>query len=94
MRPRLWPRNPAIFVALSIAGIATQFTRRFAVHTGWMHCRLPVSGAVTQKIIDVLAVFTALRATFPSKAIYDLKAAVTCGKWRKDRPGKGPVASP
>jgi len=32
----------------------------------------PVSGAITQEVIDVLAVFNALRADFPSKVIQDL----------------------
>lgn len=32
----------------------------------------PVSGAVAQEIIDVLAVFNALRAAFPPKVIHDL----------------------
>ena len=32
----------------------------------------PVSGAITQEIIDVLAVLNALRAAFPPKVIHDL----------------------
>lgn len=32
----------------------------------------PVSGAITQKVIDVLAVLNALRAAFPPKVIHDL----------------------
>jgi cation transport ATPase len=32
----------------------------------------PVTGAVTQEIIDVLAVLNALRAAFPPKVISDL----------------------
>jgi cation transport ATPase len=32
----------------------------------------PVAGAITQKIIDVLAVLNALRAAFPAKVIHDL----------------------
>jgi cation transport ATPase len=32
----------------------------------------PVSGAIAQEIIDVLAVLNALRAAFPPKLIHDL----------------------
>jgi cation transport ATPase len=32
----------------------------------------PVSGAIAQEIIDVLAVLNALRAAFPPKVIHDL----------------------
>jgi cation transport ATPase len=32
----------------------------------------PVSGAITQEVIDVLAVLNALRAAFPPKVISDL----------------------
>jgi cation transport ATPase len=32
----------------------------------------PVSGAITQEVIDVLAVLNALRAAFPPKVIHDL----------------------
>jgi cation transport ATPase len=32
----------------------------------------PVGGAITQEIIDVLAVLNALRAAFPPKVIHDL----------------------
>jgi len=32
----------------------------------------PVSGAITQEIIDVLAVLNALRAALPPKVIHDL----------------------
>jgi cation transport ATPase len=32
----------------------------------------PVAGAITQEIIDVLAVLNALRAAFPPKIIHDL----------------------
>jgi heavy metal translocating P-type ATPase len=49
-------------MALSVIGMA------FAA-TGWLS---PVSGAITQEIIDVLAVLNALRAAFPPKVIHDL----------------------
>jgi cation transport ATPase len=32
----------------------------------------PVAGAITQEVIDVLAVLNALRAAFPPKVIHDL----------------------
>jgi cation transport ATPase len=32
----------------------------------------PVSGAVTQEVIDVLAILNALRAAVPPKVIFDL----------------------
>ena len=32
----------------------------------------PVSGAIAQEVIDVLAVLNALRAAFPPKVIHDL----------------------
>jgi cation transport ATPase len=32
----------------------------------------PVSGAIIQEVIDVLAVLNALRAAFPPKVIHDL----------------------
>ncbi len=49
-------------MALSVIGMI------FAV-TGHLS---PVSGAITQEIIDVLAVLNALRAAFPPKVIHDL----------------------
>src|ERR1700737_3019558 len=36
----------------------------------------PVSGAVSQEVIDVLAVLNALRAAFPPRGIHDLKTVV------------------
>ena len=49
-------------MALSVVGMA------FAA-TGYLS---PVSGAIAQEIIDVLAILNALRAAFPSKVIHDL----------------------
>jgi cation transport ATPase len=49
-------------MALSLIGMA------FAA-TGHLP---PISGAIAQEIIDVLAVLNALRAAFPPKVIHDL----------------------
>ncbi len=49
-------------MALSVIGMA------FAV-TGHL---TPVAGAVTQEVIDVLAVLNALRAALPPRVIHDL----------------------
>jgi cation transport ATPase len=49
-------------MALSVVGMAFAATG----HLG------PVSGAIAQEIIDVLAVLNALRAAFPPKVIHDL----------------------
>ena len=49
-------------MALSVVGMAFAATGHLS----------PVSGAITQEIIDVLAVLNALRAAFPPKVIHDL----------------------
>lgn len=49
-------------MALSVIGMAFAATGHLS----------PVSGAITQEIIDVLAVLNALRAAFPPKVIHDL----------------------
>ncbi len=49
-------------MALSLIGMGFAFTGHLS----------PVSGAVLQEIIDVLAVLNALRAAFPPKVIHDL----------------------
>jgi len=49
-------------MAISILGMA------FAA-TGYLS---PVSGAIAQEVIDVLAVLNALRAAFPPEVIHDL----------------------
>ena len=49
-------------MALSVIGMA------FAA-TGYL---TPVSGAITQEVIDTLAVLNALRAAFPPNVIHDL----------------------
>ena len=38
---------------------------------------VPVAGAITQEIIDVLAVLNALRAAFPPKVISDIAEDLT-----------------
>jgi len=53
----LWQRKSAVIAALSLVG------------TGHLS---PVSGAITQEVIDVLAVLNALRAAFPPRVIHDL----------------------
>ncbi len=49
-------------MALSLMGMAFAATGHLS----------PVSGAITQEVIDVLAVLNALRAAFPPKVIHDL----------------------
>jgi P-type E1-E2 ATPase len=49
-------------MALSIVGMAFAATGHLS----------PVSGAITQEVIDVMAVLNALRAAFPPKVIHDL----------------------
>ncbi|MBI4886688.1 MAG: heavy metal translocating P-type ATPase [Acidobacteria bacterium] len=49
-------------MALSVAGMAFAATGHLS----------PVSGAITQEVIDVLAVLNALRAAFPPAVIHDL----------------------
>ena len=49
-------------MALSLIGMAFAATGHLS----------PVSGAITQEVIDVLAVLNALRAAFPPKTIHDL----------------------
>jgi P-type E1-E2 ATPase len=49
-------------MALSVIGMAFAATGHLT----------PVAGAITQEVIDVLAVLNALRAAFPPKVIHDL----------------------
>ena len=49
-------------MALSVIGMIVAATGHLS----------PVSGAITQEVIDVLAVLNALRAAFPPKVIHDL----------------------
>jgi cation transport ATPase len=51
-------------MALSVVGMAIATTGHLS----------PVSGAITQEVIDVLAVLNALRAAFPPQSIQDMEA--------------------
>jgi heavy metal translocating P-type ATPase len=59
------------FIALqsAIGGMALSVIGMGFAATGHLS---PVSGAITQEVIDVLAVLNALRAAFPPKVIHDL----------------------
>jgi heavy metal translocating P-type ATPase len=59
------------FIALesAVGGMALSVVGMVFAATGHLS---PVSGAITQEIIDVLAVLNALRAAFPPKVIHDL----------------------
>ena len=59
------------FIALqsAVGGMALSVIGMGFAATGHLS---PVSGAITQEVIDVLAVLNALRAAFPSKVIHDL----------------------
>ena len=60
-------RNIALQSA--VGGMALSVTGMIFAATGHLS---PVSGAITQEIIDVLAVLNALRAAFPPKVTHDL----------------------
>ncbi len=59
------------FIALqsAVGGMACSIIGMIFAATGHLS---PVSGAVTQEVIDVLAVLNALRAAYPPKVIHDL----------------------
>jgi P-type E1-E2 ATPase len=59
------------FIALqsAVGGMALSVVGMGFAATGHLS---PVSGAITQEVIDVLAVLNALRAAFPPKVIHDL----------------------
>jgi heavy metal translocating P-type ATPase len=59
------------FIALqsAVGGMALSVIGMFFAATGHL---TPVSGAITQEVIDILAVMNALRAAFPPKVIHDL----------------------
>ena len=59
------------FIALqsAVGGMALSVIGMVFAATGHLS---PVSGAITQEVIDVLAVLNALRAAFPPKVIHDL----------------------
>ena len=56
--PKIW----AIGMALSVIGMAFAATGHLS----------PVGGAISQEVIDILAVLNALRAAFPPSVIHDL----------------------
>jgi P-type E1-E2 ATPase len=62
-------RMRIIALQSAVGGMALSFIGMGLAATG--HLR-PVSGAITQEVIDVLAVLNALRAAFPPKVIHDL----------------------
>jgi heavy metal translocating P-type ATPase len=59
------------FIALqsAVGGMALSIIGMVFAATGHLN---PVSGAITQEVIDILAVLNALRAAFPPKVIHDL----------------------
>jgi len=62
-------RMRIIALESAIGGIALSIIGMVFAATGHLN---PVSGAITQEVIDVLAVLNALRAAFPPKVIHDL----------------------
>jgi heavy metal translocating P-type ATPase len=62
-------RMRSIALQSAIGGMALSVIGMGFAATGHLS---PVSGAVTQEVIDVLAVLNALRAAFPPKVIHDL----------------------
>ena len=61
-------RMRVIALQNAVGGMALSVIAMVFAATG--HLR-PVSGAITQEVIDVLAVLNALRAAFPPKLIHD-----------------------
>ena len=62
-------RMRLIALQSAVGGMALSVIGMVFAATGHLS---PVSGAITQEIIDVLAVLNALRAAFPPKVIHDL----------------------
>jgi heavy metal translocating P-type ATPase len=62
-------RMRIIALQSAVGGMALSLIGMTVAATGHLS---PVSGAITQEIIDVLAVLNALRAAFPPKVIHDL----------------------
>jgi P-type E1-E2 ATPase len=62
-------RMRIIALESAIGGMALSIIGMVFAATGHLN---PVSGAITQEVIDVLAVLNALRAAFPPKVIHDL----------------------
>jgi P-type E1-E2 ATPase len=61
-------RMRAIALQSAVGGMALSVVGMLLAATGHL---VPVAGAVSQEIIDVLAVLNALRAAFPPKALSD-----------------------
>ena len=62
-------RMRAIALQSAIGGMALSLVGMIFAATGQLS---PVAGAISQEVIDVLAVLNALRAAFPPKIISDL----------------------
>jgi heavy metal translocating P-type ATPase len=62
-------RMRTIALQSAVGGMALSVIGMIIAATGHLS---PVSGAITQEVIDVLAVLNALRAAFPPKLIHDL----------------------
>ena len=62
-------RMRSIALQSAVGGMALSVIGMVFAATGHLS---PVSGAITQEVIDVLAVLNALRAAFPPKVIHDL----------------------
>lgn len=62
-------RMRIIALQSAVGGMALSVIGMVFAATGHLN---PVSGAITQEVIDVLAVLNALRAAFPPKVIHDL----------------------
>jgi cation transport ATPase len=62
-------RMRVIALQSAVGGMALSVIGMMFAATGNL---TPVAGAITQEVIDVLAVLNALRAAFPPKIIHDL----------------------
>lgn len=62
-------RMRTIALQSAVGGMALSLIGMVVAATGYL---TPVAGAVSQEVIDVLAVLNALRAAFPPKVIHDL----------------------
>ena len=62
-------RMRAIALQSAVGGMALSIIGMILAAFGYL---TPVSGAIAQEVIDVLAVLNALRAAFPPKVIHDL----------------------
>lgn len=62
-------RMRRIALQSAVGGMALSITGMFLAAAGWLS---PLQGAISQEVIDVLAVLNALRAAFPPKTLVDL----------------------